>query len=218
MNISLHFSGSRSSEKCPCVNVGVYHAAELCIRKHTQMFAFIALLVALLLYFILAPFFIEIDSTRSLLRLRFHYLASAAITANKDSIFLRFRIAFLHKNIDLLKAHSNRKSTSIAVKTNTTRTKKVVVPSAKQVISVLRSFRVQRCHISIDTGSMPLNGVSYPGLYCLSMMTGKHIMINFTGENIVILKIRNNIGNMLWAFLRPLLSAAWHHHNKSIKT
>jgi hypothetical protein len=72
----------------------------------------------------------------------------------------------------------------------------------KKMRLILKSFKIKKCFITIDTGNMPLNGMLFPWIYLLSIYTKKTVMINFSEKNIIILQIENSIARMLWAYFK----------------
>lgn len=70
-----------------------------------------------------------------------------------------------------------------------------------KAIRVIKTFRVQKLEIALDTGDpvktakiYPLNFYPYP--------PGKQINVNFTGENYVFLRITNRPWRILVAWFR----------------
>ena len=54
----------------------------------------------------------------------------------------------------------------------------------------------------MDTDNMQVNGIMYPICLLAQNISGRQIGINFVGENIIILKIENNIARIVWAFIK----------------
>ena len=71
----------------------------------------------------------------------------------------------------------------------------------KKLISVLKSFTVTQCQVSIDTGNMPLNGLLYPLFWLVSKYTKKQIEINFRNDTYISLQIKNNLARITWAYI-----------------
>ena len=67
---------------------------------------------------------------------------------------------------------------------------------------ILKSFRIRKFLISVDTDNMQVNGIMYPICLLAQNISGRQIGINFVGENIIILKIENNIARIVWAFIK----------------
>ena len=73
--------------------------------------------------------------------------------------------------------------------------------SFHRFIAVIRSFKIKKCFVNIDTGDMPLNGLLFPMMYTLSGITGKAFRINFFGKTEIVLTIKNNVFRMLRAYI-----------------
>lgn len=154
------------------------------------------LLLALVLWFLLAPLQLEIDSRQPVARLRWISIGRAAIWYDEEW-WLSFRVFFFHKTLRVASMKAGpKKIASKRVK----KTRKRPGMTLKKMIRVLRSFRVQEWKLAIDTGDYPLNARLYP----LNFMGGlrNHLRVNFNDENYLYVRIRNSPWRMLWAFLR----------------
>lgn len=152
-------------------------------------------LLLIIFYLLLAPFFVEIDSRNGvLLRIRFHLIASASLIFKEDSFFLLVKMAWWQKQVDMFAKRNRSKKTDV-------KRKKKPVPLRK-IFAVIKSFRIKKLFVTIDTGDMPLNGLLYPVFYFLKFKTGKDVSINFTDENRIELQLKNNIARMMWAFIK----------------
>lgn len=161
-------------------------------------------IVALVVYVSTAPLIIEIDSVRGVCQVKFHRIAYAVMRLSASSLMMDLNVVGWRKNIDLLKTkgkivkevlHAERRGESKRKK------KKRQVPFRK-VVAVFRTFKVKECMVNIDTGDMPVNGVLFPVFYAIQVWSGKMISINFLDENVIRLKIRNNLARILWAYFR----------------
>lgn len=155
------------------------------------------LVLTALCYFLLAPFFLELDSRRSLCRFRFHRLASARLYISEDTLMLDLKITWWVKTIDLF---APRKKPKKKVTEKKKKKERKMMP-LKKIMAVIRSFRVNKCIVNMDTGNIPLNGILYPAFLWLGHKTGKEITINFRDKNEIIFETENNIARMLWAYI-----------------
>jgi len=69
------------------------------------------------------------------------------------------------------------------------------------VAAVIKSFKVRKCYVKVDTGNMQLNGILYPGFYLLSKATARTFEINFMNTNEIVLEIENNIARIIKVFI-----------------
>ena len=157
-------------------------------------------ILAILSYLLFAPAYIEINSTSGIYRLRFHHLASGAVVLKDYRFKLNLRIAWWEKQIDLF-ARGEKKNEP----------KKTTPKKARRRISfttiraIIKTFRVNIFRTDIDTGNVELNGLLYPVFYGISKYSGKHIMVNFLGNNEIIIEIENNLARMIRAYISSLL-------------
>jgi len=168
------------------------------------LFSIIGLLILFIIaYLLFAPFFLEIDSTTGLCRVRLHRLASAQLVLHDRSLFMKLKVAWWQKELDLLAPRKEKSpSTEAVIRTEKKKKQFQINKMLRKMKSVLKSFRIDKCYLTFDTGNMPLNGILYPSLYLLSQRTNKTVMINFWEENEIILQIENSVARMLWAYIR----------------
>jgi hypothetical protein len=160
---------------------------------------------SVVIYFLFAPFFVEIDSNTGLFRIRFHHLAKVDFVFRESSIFLKVKVAWWQKEIDLLEKKPLKRKKELPVAAGKELKKKEKEFSFRKMLrkikGVMKSFRVRQCFITIDTGDMPANGILYPWFWLLSRATGQTVLINFWGENEIVLKIENSVARMLRAYI-----------------
>ena len=161
-------------------------------------------IVIIPVYLLFAPFFIEIDSDAGLFRIRFHLIASAGLRFSNESIFMKVKIGWWKKEYDLLKENIKTAQKSSLPDSNKATNKKNISLQRiwKMLKGIIRSFRVRKCYIMLDTGDMPLNGILFPWFYLFSRRVNHDVLINFNNENTIKLKIENSIARMLWAYIK----------------
>lgn len=162
----------------------------------TIVLILLILVFGLVAYLFFAPFFVEVDSTRSLYRFRFHRLMSVNVKAESDLTFelsvlgwkKQFKPTFYKatKKTQIKKAEVKQRSQSN-------------VP-VKKLLDLLKSFRFTKCYIRVGLEDMQMNGILYPVIAWLSWYSRKDIQVSFTGSNVVILEIKNNLARMSWAW------------------
>jgi hypothetical protein len=162
------------------------------------------MLVLLLIfsYLLFAPFYFELDSINHICRVRFHLLASAGLIFTGNTLKIDLKIVGWRKQIDLLAGEQKPKEPGFPKKK-----KKRISISFRMAKAVIKSFKVTRCYLSVDSGNMLLNGLLYPGFYWLSIQTNRHIEINFMDENELVLEIENSIARITKAIIFSFLNA-----------
>ena len=162
----------------------------------TVLWITLALVLTILLYLVIAPFYLEVNSERGICRMRFHHIACANIYLTGESLFMKLKIIGWYKTIDLFA----RRETPVTSKEKkiAKREKTIAIP---KVLAILRSFKLSKCHITIDTGDMALNGVLYPWFLWIGDWMQRDVQINFYNENKVVLEIENNFYRVLRAYI-----------------
>lgn len=168
----------------------------------TWLLIVVLLLLMIAGYLLFAPFYLEINTTRDVYRVRFHRLAVAGIAARKHSLVLEVRVIGWQKEIDLQKMlFSRQQPTNKKNEKKPREHVKRAVPFRK-ALAVLRSFDIRECVINVDFGEVTTNGMLFPAAWLASRATGRQIEVNFLGHTILILKVRNNLARMAWAYMR----------------
>ncbi len=149
-------------------------------------------------YFLFAPFFLEIDSTRNLWRIRIHRLASARLLVENNSFMIELMIAGWKKRIDISALKRNKEKPEAEKKRKSDRPKITI----SKVISVIRSFKVNACYVNLSFEDVLLNAWLFPVFSELRRYSGKQFYINFKDVNMVKIEIENNMARMIWAWFK----------------
>lgn len=149
-----------------------------------------------ILYVFFAPFYIEINSTKSLYRIRLHYLASISFFVNNDPEKMELKILAWKRELNIsssAKVHESEKKIK----------QKNKIPKIfwKKILAVLKTFKINNLQLNLDFGDMQLNGILYPVFYCLGLKTNKQFYINFEGKNFISAEIENSLARISWAYI-----------------
>jgi hypothetical protein len=143
---------------------------------------------------LLTPMIIGIDTRVPELTFRWKGIGNAAIHYESEEWLLRFRIVFYKREIKL-RTLKRRKGKRKKAKRAKRRPQRMI----RKFFAVGKTFRVPVWKISLDTGDYTHNALLYP----LNHFIGRdHCNINFLGENHLVLELRNNLGRMLYAWIR----------------
>ncbi len=165
------------------------------------LFILLSLIPAMVVYVLAAPIYVEIDSNLNIYRIRLHWLAIAGVIQT-DNLWLAYiKILWWKRQFAFADMFSYTGTMSTEEKEHRKQKKTRKVPFSK-IRAMLNSFRIERCYINADLGDMPVNGLLYPVAMYLSRITGRTITINFRGENVVILTIKNNCARMAWSYFK----------------
>lgn len=157
------------------------------------------LLFGMLIYLLLMPLELYLDSYQERYYLRMGILARASV--EKDPVeLLRLHLKVLFMNFywrpsDLKTAHKKPDKTKEVRKT-----RKVRKFNVSLVKRLLRSFKVRRFRLEIDTGNPMLNARLYPLLFLLDRQAGD-IRVNFVNRNHLLLQLTNRPIRLLNAFI-----------------
>ncbi len=164
----------------------------------------ISIIGAVLCYLLFAPFYVEIDSEQGFFRFRFHELGSVDLRIVDYSLLLHIRVIRWTKDIDLLKTKrtsKDKKKREEKVGKKKGKENQWMKVTPKKIIAVLKSFKINKCDVLIDSGDVQLNGILYPIFYLAGYYSNKNIRINFINENVIRLEIENSVARMSRAYL-----------------
>lgn len=165
-------------------------------KEMTILLILTILIVAIALFLLLAPFYIEVDSRKNIYRIRFHRVAKIWIWATQESLFAELQLLGWHKQIDLL-VKTEKKEFQ---KEKNEKKKSHGIPIRK-VSAILQSFRLSSFTLSIDTGDMALNGLLYPWFLLIGRWMRKDIRVTFDNENEILFQIENNLYRLIRAYV-----------------
>ena len=161
------------------------------------------LFVTVLLYVFAAPLYLEVNTYTGLFQLRFHQLVSARLNVEEGKLLLQVRFWRWQKDIDLLaQGKAKKKGVRKIEKPLTAEKRNSQRLPIRKVWAAVKSIRINKLYCTSDTGDMPTNGLLYPVAASLSAQLGKTIVVNFLGENELILELEMRIYRVVWAFLR----------------
>lgn len=155
----------------------------------------------LVIYLLTAPVWLEIDTEKEVYRAGFHWLLSISVSVRGGTLQMDMRFLRIKRKVVV---DPSPRETEQPAKTKR-RARKRRRPDGlpvRKIIAVLRSFRIRELTLQLDTGDQPVNGLLYPLAAWLRHRTGHDIRIGFNGESRLVLRIRNNLARMLWAYLR----------------
>jgi len=157
----------------------------------------VTILFLLILWLLISPLLIEIDTRVPRAEMRWQSIGHA--TASYDGEWwLSFRVLFYHKTIRFTEIQAKPHK-----KKNRQKKSEKTVPvnrMLKKIATVLKTIHVTEWQLAIDSGNYILNAKLYPLNYLPH--TAEHIHVNFTDENYLVLKARNRPWKILYAFLR----------------
>lgn len=172
------------------------------------LLAIMVLAILLLLFLLFAPFYIEVDTRRNLYRIRLQRLAHAALVFDEGSILVDLDLLWWHRQVDLLQVRlgeivtEGEKELTIKGPKREYKIGKSWRGVFKKTLAVLKSFKTNQCYITFDMGDVVTNGLWYPVFWWLSQQTDKTVLVNFVGEEVVVLEMENNLARIAWALIK----------------
>lgn len=157
------------------------------------------LFFVLLIGFLLIPINICVDTSQEQYYIQLRGLVKASIEGHREEILqIHFRTLFTNFYFYPL-----RKRTSPKLK----KTKEVTTEKSKRkipfrrIIQLLKSFKVKKLAMDIDTGNCILNAKLYPAFTFLNYRFG-NFNINFEGKNQMVLFLQNRPIHILKSFIK----------------
>jgi len=161
----------------------------------------VLIIIAVFAYLLFAPFYLELNSSSGLCGIRFHRLAYAKLIITDNTLIIDLWIAGWVRRIDLFAKNAKPKAKLIKPKR-----KKPFKVSFSRVEAVLKSFKINKCYLNIDTGNVQLNGMLYPCFYWVGKVSHRPVGINFLDQNEIILEIENNMARVIRALIFHLFT------------
>jgi hypothetical protein len=163
----------------------------------------IIFLVLILSWLLFAPLELQVDTRTPQACVRWITIGKAILTYENEKWWLRMRVLFFHKQWELEKLLFAKKKRRKPAK----RIKKQAKPAANKLrkfFNVMKSFRVTKWQVGIDTGDV----TEVASLYPLNFLphTWKHCHLNFIDENYFLMTVRNTPWKLAYAFFKMIIS------------
>ena len=114
--------------------------------------------------------------------------------------WLSMRILFYKKTIRFSEIKSKPKKIKEPTSKKKPKRRMKIKQLLKKIVRIIKTFRVTEWQLAVDTGDHTQNAQLYPLNFLPYAF--KHLHINFSNENYLLLKIRNRPWKILYAFLR----------------
>ena len=159
---------------------------------------FSILFLLFIIYLLIIPMVLCIDTTSNKYYVQLKGLAKASIEKHeKELLRINVKVAFLHFYFYPLREIGISKKKKIKIK-NIKKSRKLI--GLKKSIPILKSFKVKKILIDIDTGNYILNAKLFPLFGFLNYKTG-NFNINFEGRNRMVLYMQNRPINIIKLFI-----------------
>jgi len=155
---------------------------------------FLFLLVGWLL---LAPVQLQIDTRIPEVYFRWITVGRAKLTYEQDKWWLRISVFVFSKEWDVANFTHQRKKRATKARP---KRKKEKAGWLTRVLNVVKSFRITRWQISIDSGDGMTNAWMYPMNFYPAFR--HHLNVNFSDQNYLFLEIRNAPWKIIYALMK----------------
>ena len=167
----------------------------------TVLIIIAVVLVSLILFLLLAPLRLELDTRAPYIRFQWWGIGKGVLyydTGWKADV----QVLFFHKTflLEEIKTKSKKKKTlpEKAEKKNRHKKSTPFTVWMRKARNLLCSFTVERWQLALDTGDAAWNARLYP-LSWMPRLKG-HVNINFIDENYLYLRVRNQGWKLVWAY------------------
>jgi hypothetical protein len=148
----------------------------------------IVLFVLLFFYLLLVPIVIYVNTNTNKYYISIVGLAKATIEKIENELF-RIKIQFIYKKLYYYPLKSNR----IKTQTNSNNKKREISASIndmKTIFKIVKTFKIKKIRVCLDTGDCILNAKMYPILALLNYKFG-NCNINFENRNYLVLYMQS---------------------------
>ena len=160
-------------------------------------------LVSLLIIVLITPIVLTIDTPTKEYSLRWGRMAKAQVTEVPGDVRLLYRVGRIWKRdrslLDMVFQPGKKDAQPNRSRRARSKSRR---SSLKTVLSLIRSFRMRRCEINVDTGDFATNAYLYPVTSMLNSWRGRW-RVNFNGD----VEVHLLIDNSLWRVIRTLIRA-----------
>lgn len=157
----------------------------------------IILILGVLLFMLFIPIIIEINTIKKIYQIRISMIGSIDMMLS-DKITFQLKLLGIKKTFAPFDAIRQQKEENTKSEIKTGEIKNI---STKKLFSLIRSFKVKKIYVNIDTKDYIQNALLFP-LFFLLNTKNRQLTINYFGRNELILVIENNIYRILQAFLK----------------
>lgn len=158
----------------------------------------VVLLFLLLLGIMLVPLELCIDTTTNNYYLRIGAIAKASVEQDPKEI-IRIRLKALFRNFYFYPLRGEKKDSVKKIKRKKMKKRKKKIPF-KKIFRVLKSFKVKKLRVDVDTGNNITNAKLYPVFAFLNYHVGR-FHINFEGRTQMVLLLQNRPIYILKSFI-----------------
>lgn len=160
----------------------------------------ISLFVALLLWILLGPVIIFLNTGTRRYLLALPGIFKAVVVPSTDVFYIRVWIFFIPFRFNPFQGKTEKRKEKPRKPGRKWRLKKLA--GGKQIISdVVRSIRIRKLSLDIDTDDFMLNAWLVP-VFSLVNSGDIQMRVNFEGTSSLLLELRTRLGSLLWIVIK----------------
>lgn len=160
----------------------------------------IAFFTGLILWILLVPVIIKLDTSRSLYKFILPGIVSVRAVPTADFFLIRCWVLFIPFTIDPLRMKKPSKTKEEKVKKKK-RKRSSGRKMLKKFRNVTRAIRLRRLELDIDTDDFLLNAWLVPAFTAANSNRNIQMQVNFEGNLFMHLDMRTRIAALLWQMM-----------------
>ncbi len=166
------------------------------------------LLLLILLYGLINPITVLIDSRAETIRLTWKGIGSVWVLGEMSNPVIRIRMLGWQKNISLLdlRGSSKKKELQKEKKARNRSWKRPDWLTFQLIVRLLKTFQIQQLRLDLDTRDYLQNAYWYPVFWGLSR-GNRQFRINFQGKSELVLVITNHPWRLVWVLGTGFISS-----------
>lgn len=162
------------------------------------LIGFLALFILLIVYLLLVPIILVVNTNSNEYYLQIKGLAKASVESDEKKIIkIKLKLFFFNYCFYPLMYKVNDQNKKIESKK---KKKKKMKIGFKTTLKLLKSFKVKKLMVDIDTGDCILNAKLFPVFGFLNYHVG-NFKVNFEGRNQLVFQMQNRPLNIIKSFI-----------------
>jgi hypothetical protein len=147
-------------------------------------------------FILFTPFYFEIDTDRRLVMGRFYQILYLTLLNIDNRLVLRLRIGPWYSQYNLPTQQLKKNKTQIKYKQN--KRSRLSFYKARRIFN---SFTIIKFKLHFDLANNEWNGIVFPLCFWVAHYYHLDIRVNFKHENVFQIQLKNNMAQLLWAYL-----------------
>ncbi len=161
----------------------------------------IAFFAVMLLWILLGPVILTVDTSRNLYRFLLPGIVSANVTPKAGFFQIRCWVLFIPFTIDPMKMGKRSKPKQEQVKKKKRSSRSSGWKLLKKFRNVTRAIRLRRLELDVDTDDFPLNAWLVPAFTAANSYRNIQLQVNFEGNFFLRLDVRTRLAAILWQMI-----------------